>query len=102
MLHEEEMASFECSVMMLYYSKMFKILNLGRISCVLKENATEYSRIPLKLCGKPLEANVATRSVYYRVHYVIISPEIKKESYALMANWVRLLYKMNVNFRSNT
>ena len=43
---------------MLYYSKM---LNLERISCVLKENATEYSRMPLKLYGKPLEANAATR-----------------------------------------
>ena len=58
MLLEEEMASFECSVMMLYYSKM---LNLGRMCCVLKENATEYSQILLKLYSKPLEANVATR-----------------------------------------
>ena len=58
MLHEEEKASFECSVMMLDYSKM---LNLGRMSCVLKENATECSRMPLKLYGKPLEANAATR-----------------------------------------
>ena len=81
MLHEEEMASFECSVMMLYYSK---ILNLGRMSCVLKENTTEYSRMPLKLYGKPLEANAATRSVHYRVHYVTTSPETKKESHTLM------------------
>ena len=58
LLHEEEMASFEYSGMMLYYSK---ILNLGRISCVLKKNITEYSRILLKLYSKPLEANAATR-----------------------------------------
>ena len=31
------------------------------MSCVLKENATECSRMPLKLYGKPLEANAATR-----------------------------------------
>ena len=77
------MALFEYSVMMLDYSK---ILNLGRMYCVLKENATEYSRIPLKLYSKPLEANAATRSVHYRVHFVIISPKIIKEYYALMAN----------------
>ena len=56
------MASFECSVMILYYSK---ILNLEKMCCVLKENTTEYSRILLKLYGKPLEANTATRSIYY-------------------------------------
>ena len=67
LLHEEEKASFEYSVIMLDYSK---ILNLERMSCVLKKNATECSRIPLKLYGKPLEANAATRSVHYRVHYV--------------------------------
>ena len=31
------------------------------MSCVLKENLTECSRMLLKLYGKPLEANVATR-----------------------------------------
>ena len=61
------MALFEYSVIILDYSKM---LNLGRISCVLKENITECSRMPLKLYGKPLEANAATRSVHYRVHFV--------------------------------
>ena len=83
LLYEEEMASFECSVIMLDYSKM---LNLGRMSCVLKENITEYSRIPLKLYGKLLEANIATRSIYYQVYFIIISPEIIKEYYALIAN----------------
>ena len=72
LLHEEEIASFEYSIMILYYSKIFKILNLERMSCVLKENTTEYSRMPLKLCGKPLEANAATRSVHYRVYYVTV------------------------------
>ena len=43
---------------MLYCSKM---LNLGRMSCILKENVTECSRMPLKLHSKPLEANAATR-----------------------------------------
>ena len=61
------MALFKYSIIILDYSKM---LNLERISCVLKENITEYSRMPLKLYGKPLEANAATRSVHYRVHYV--------------------------------
>ena len=51
--------------MMLYYSKMIKILNLERISCVLKKNRTEYSWILLKLYGKLLEANAATRSIHY-------------------------------------
>ena len=58
---------------MLYYSKIIKILNLERISCVLKENKTEYSRMLLKLYSKPLEANAATRSVHYRVHFVTTS-----------------------------
>ena len=36
-------------------------MNLGRISYILKENITECSQIPLKLYGKLLEANTATR-----------------------------------------
>ena len=52
------MASFEYSIIMLYYPKIFY---LERISCILKENITEYSRIPLKLYSKPLQANIATR-----------------------------------------
>ena len=69
LLYEEEIALFECSIIILDYSKM---LNLERMCYVLKENTTEYSRMPLKLYGKPLEANAATRSVHYRVHFVTI------------------------------